>query len=58
MLDQPRNHLRAGTHETLADRLLQLAGDTDRAGLHREATILANFAASVLEGRRFTVHDA
>ena len=58
MLDKTHHHTRAGTHEILADRLFQLAGDTDRVGLHREATILASFAASVLEGRPFTVRDA
>lgn len=48
----------ACSHEILAHRLLQLANDTDRVGLHREASVLATFAASVLGGRRITVRDA
>ena len=47
-----------GCHQVLANRLFQLADDTDRVGLHREATALALFAASVLDGRKFDVCDA
>ena len=54
---QPHMH-RASSHEILASRLLQLANDTDRVGLHREATALATFAASVLDGRAVDVTDA
>jgi hypothetical protein len=49
---------RASSHEILASRLFQLANDTDRVGLHREATALAIFAASVLDGRTVDVTDA
>lgn len=49
---------RASCHEILASRLLHLANDTDRVGLHREATALALFAASVLDGRSVDVTDA
>ena len=38
----------AGCHQILANRLFQLANDTDRVGLHQEATALAMFAASML----------
>ena len=48
----------AGCHQILANRLLQLANDTNRVGLHHEATALAMFAASVLDGRRVDVRDA
>lgn len=49
---------RASTHRVLADRLLQLANDTDRVGLHHEATMLATFAASILDSNRVTIRDA
>lgn len=49
---------RSSCHEILASRLLQLAHDTDRVGLHREATALALFAASVRDGRVVAVTDA
>ena len=49
---------RASCHEILASRLLQLANDTDRVGLHREASALALFAASLLDGRKVDVTDA
>lgn len=48
----------AGCHQVLANRLLQLAHDTNRVGMHHEATALAVFAASVLDGRRVDVRDA
>jgi hypothetical protein len=48
----------AGCHQILANRLLQLANDTSRVGLHHEATALAMFAASVLDGRRVDVRNA
>lgn len=48
----------AGCHQILANRLLQLANDTDRVGLHHEATALAMFAASVLDGRKVELRDA
>ncbi len=51
------NTHRASCHETLASRLFQLANDTDRVGLHREATALALFATSVLDGRQIDVTD-
>ncbi len=47
-----------GCHQILANRLFQLANDTDRVGLHHEATALALFAASVLDGRKVDVRDA
>ena len=43
---KPFSH-RPGCHQILAGRLLQLADDSDRVGLHREASVLASFAASV-----------
>ena len=49
---------RPNCHEILASRLLQLAHDTDRVGLHSEANALAHFAASVLDGRSVAVTDA
>jgi hypothetical protein len=49
---------RASCHEVLASRLFQLANDTDRVGMHREATALAQFAASVRDGRKVDVTDA
>lgn len=48
----------ADCHQILANRLLQLANDTNRVGLHHEATALAMFAASVLDGRKVDVRDA
>ena len=49
---------RARSNEILASRLFQLANDTDRVGLHREAAALAIFAASVRDGRKVDVTDA
>lgn len=49
---------RSSCHEILASRLFQLANDTDRVGLHQEATALALFAASVRDGRKVDVTDA
>ncbi len=47
-----------GCHQILANRLLQLANDTDRVGLHHEAHALAMFATSMLDGRRVEIRDA
>lgn len=47
-----------GCHQILANRLFQLANDTDRVGLHREATALAKFAASMLDARKVEIRDA
>lgn len=47
-----------GCHQILANRLLQLASDTDRVGLHHEATALALFATSMLDGRKVEIRDA
>lgn len=59
MLSTVQTHTqRASCNEILASRLFQLADDTDRVGLHREATALALFATSVLDGRRVDVTDA
>ena len=48
----------ASCHEILAGRLFQLANDTDRVGLHREAAALTLFATSVRDGRAVDVTDA
>lgn len=47
-----------GCHQILANRLFQLANDTDRVGLHHEATALAVFATSMLDGRKVEIRDA
>ena len=49
---------RSSCNEILASRLFELANDTDRVGMHREATALALFAASVRDGRKVDVTDA
>ncbi len=54
---QTQTH-RASCQEILASRLFLLANDTDRVGLHREATALALFATSVLDGRKIEDPDA
>lgn len=48
----------SGCHQILANRLLQLANDTDRVGLHHEAHALAMFATSMLDGRKVEIRDA
>lgn len=59
MIDEVQTHTNgAGCHKILASRLLQLAHDTDRVGLHREAIILATFAATVRVGRHVEVEDS
>lgn len=58
MLDEATTSPRhPGCHQALAGRLLQLAEDSDRVGLHREASVLASFAASVLQGRGIDLRD-
>ena len=49
---------RANCQEILAGRLFQLANDTDRVGMHREAAALTLFATSVLDGRKVEITDA
>ena len=41
---------RPSAHRVLADRLIGLADDTDRAGLRREAALLLATAYAVLDG--------
>jgi len=58
LLDVQNTPNPAGCHQILANRLFQLANDTDRVGLHREATALAVFASSMLDGRKVEIRDA
>ena len=40
-------------HRLLADRLISLADDTNRAGLRREAVMILAMAYSVLDGQDY-----
>ena len=52
------NATAAGKQTNLANRLLQLAADTDRVGLPGQARVLAALATSILDGRPVVVRDA